>query len=130
MPRRNRTTVCTVPGCPQLTQGGRCAQHRAEAEQARGTARQRGYGAGHEKTFRPAVLARDPICTCTGCNSCTPARGRPCAARSVHADHHPLSRRELAATGENPNDPKHGRGLCPPCHSAETARHQPGGFNR
>jgi 5-methylcytosine-specific restriction protein A len=47
----------------------------------------------------------------------------------VHADHWPLSRRQLAAQGMNPNDPKHGRGLCTPCHSRETARDQPGGWN-
>lgn len=130
MARRRSQTVCSVPGCPEYTDHGRCAQHRAEAEQARGTARQRGYGRGHETRFRPGVLARDPVCTCGGCPSCQPAAGRPCAAPSVHADHYPRSRRELAAAGLDPNDPRHGRGLCGPCHSSETARHQPGGWNQ
>lgn len=40
--------VCPVPGCPTLTDGGRCPVHRAEVEQARGTRQQRGYGAEHE----------------------------------------------------------------------------------
>ncbi|MFD5795612.1 hypothetical protein ACFWIO_19140 [Streptomyces diastatochromogenes] len=56
--------------------------------------------------------------------------GSPCGKPSVHADHWPLSRRELADQGQDPNDPKHGRGLCGPCHSSSTAREQPGGWNR
>jgi 5-methylcytosine-specific restriction protein A len=45
------------------------------------------------------------------------------------ADHWPLSRRELAERGMDPDDPAHGRGLCHGCHSKETAINQPGGFN-
>lgn len=132
MPKRRRRglTVCTVPGCPTLTRGGRCPTHAAEAERARGTARQRGYGTAHETQFRPAVLTRDPVCTCSGCPSCKPAADRPCGTPSAHADHHPRSRRELTAAGHNPNDPRHGRGLCGPCHSRHTATAQPGGWNR
>jgi 5-methylcytosine-specific restriction protein A len=48
----------------------------------------------------------------------------------VHADHWPLSRRELVEQGLDPDDPKHGRGLCTSCHSRSTAREQPGGWNR
>lgn len=118
MPRRTGWRVCSVPGCPEYTDSGRCLDHRREAEQRRGTARQRGYGKSHESRFRPGVLARDPICVLCG------------TAPSVHADHHPHSRRELADAGLDPNDPKHGRGLCTSCHSSETARHQPGGWNQ
>lgn len=118
MSPRTRITVCTVPGCPEYTnRGGRCDGCRAEAEQRRGNARQRGYGRQHERRFRPAVLARDPICVLCG------------TAPSVHADHHPLSRRELVQHGLDPDDPKHGRGLCSSCHSSETAKHQPGGWH-
>lgn len=117
MARRRARTVCSVPGCPTLTDAGRCEDHRREAEQRRGTARQRGYGGRHESRFRPGVLAKHPTCVL-------------CRTRaSVHADHWPRSRRELAAAGLDPNDPAHGRGLCGPCHSAETAQHQPGGWN-
>ena len=114
MPRAKR--VCSAPGCPQLTDGGRCGTHKREADQARGSRQQRGYTAAHE-AFRRAVLRRDP--TCVRCN----------AAPSKHADHHPLSLRELRARGLDPYDPRRGRGLCQPCHSAETARNQPGGWN-
>lgn len=119
MSPRVRYTVCSVPGCPEFTdQGGRCANHRREAEQRRGTARQRGYGRRHEQRFRAGVLARDPVCVL--------CRNAP----SVHADHHPLSRRDLIAQGADPDDPRHGRGLCTSCHSSETAQHQPGGWNQ
>lgn len=127
-PRRSYT-ICTVPGCPEYTQGGRCADHRREAEQRRGTARQRGYGRGHETRFRRGVLARDPKCKCTGCGSCSRTE-QQCERDSEHADHWPKDRRELVAEGLDPNDPARGRGLCGPCHSAQTARHQPGGWNR
>jgi len=117
MARRRALSVCSTPGCPEYTDTGRCTACRAEVEQRRGTARQRGYGKAHEKRFRPAVLARDPVCVL--CRS----------APSRHADHHPISRRELVDQGLDPDDPKHGRGLCGTCHSTETAQHQPGGWN-
>ncbi|PJN24049.1 holin [Kitasatospora sp. CB02891] len=117
MARRRALTVCSVPGCPEYTAAGRCDDHRREADARRGTARQRGYGRGHE-AFRRAVLARDPVCVLC------------CTAPSLHADHHPLSRRELVDAGLDPDEPKRGRGLCQPCHSRETAQHQPGGWNR
>ncbi|OKI83776.1 holin [Streptomyces sp. TSRI0395] len=128
MARRQPWRVCSTPGCPQYTdQGGRCAEHRRAADRQRGTARQRGYGTRHETRFRRAVLTRDPVCVCA-----EPGHGHavPCGRPSVHADHWPLSRRDLISQGLDPDDPKHGRGLCPPCHSAETALHQPGGWNR
>jgi 5-methylcytosine-specific restriction protein A len=129
MPRRTGWRVCSVPGCPEFSQGGRCPEHRSEAEQRRGTARQRGYGKQHEQRFRPAVLARDPLCVCTEESH---GHGTPCAQRSVHADHWPLSRRELEAQGKDPDDPANGRGLCTSCHSKETANNpdQQGGWNR
>ncbi|MFB7288991.1 holin [Actinacidiphila glaucinigra] len=118
MARRTAWRVCNVPGCPEFTQHGRCDDHRRQAEQQRGTARQRGYDREHETRFRTGVLTKHPTCVLCG--------QRP----SVHADHHPLSRRELVERGLDPNNPAHGRGLCPPCHSSQTARHQPGGWNQ
>lgn len=115
MPRASR--VCTTPGCPTLVDKGRCADCRRKAEQARGTATQRGYGSQHRKRFRRRVLDRDKVCVL--CQ----------AAPAVHADHWPTSRRDLVAAGLDPNDPQHGRGLCPPCHSKHTAAEQPGGWN-
>ncbi len=87
---------------------------------ARGSTGARGYGGGskHRRRFRPAVLARDPVCVlCRRAASCV-------------ADHWPLSRRELVARGMDPDDPAHGRGLCTSCHNRSTARLQPGGWHR
>jgi hypothetical protein len=41
--------VCTEPGCPELTDGGRCETHRSAYEQRRGTRQARGYGQAHVK---------------------------------------------------------------------------------
>ncbi|MFG3050338.1 holin [Kitasatospora sp. NPDC048239] len=115
-----------MPGCPEITDSGRCPTHRAEAERARGTTTQRGYGQQHRTRFRPGVLARDPACVCTEQDH---GHAQPCGQPSRHADHWPLSRRELVDAGHDPDDPAHGRGLCHSCHSRETGRHQPGGWN-
>jgi 5-methylcytosine-specific restriction protein A len=127
MTRRTGWRVCSTPGCPEFTdQGGRCEDHRREAEAKRGTAKQRGYGGQHLTRFRPGVLAKDPTCVCTEEGHDHPD---PCGQPSKHADHWPLSRRELVEQRLDPNDPKHGRGLCHSCHSKETATLQPGGFS-
>lgn len=110
--------VCSVPGCPELypaSEGTRCQDHRREARAKR--VDNRVYSTKGHRTFRSAVLTRDPICT------------RCHLALSTVADHYPTSRRDLEAQGLNPNDPTHGRGLCHRCHSTETAQHQPGGWN-
>jgi 5-methylcytosine-specific restriction protein A len=125
MARRTGWRVCSTPGCPEFTQSGRCEDHRREAEAKRGTAKQRGYGGQHLTRFRPGVLAKDPTCVCTEEGH---DHSVPCGQPSKHADHWPLSRRELVEQGADPNDPKHGRGLCHSCHSKETARYQPGGI--
>jgi 5-methylcytosine-specific restriction protein A len=116
MPRR-ALTVCSRPGCPNLTESGRCAGCRAEAEQARGSARQRGYGKAHEDRFRKGVLERDVVCVLG------------CGRLATVADHWPLSRRQLVERGLDPDDPGRGRGLCASCHGSETSVNQPGGWN-
>lgn len=40
--------VCAEPGCPELVESGRCATHRREREQRRGTRQQRGYDLAYE----------------------------------------------------------------------------------
>lgn len=119
MPRRG-LTVCNITGCPNLTSSGRCTDHQQQADRARGTAADRGYTSPQHHAFREAVLARDPYCV---------VRAPGCTTWSTVADHHPTSRRDLIAAGKNPNDPKHGRGVCARCHNRETARNQPGGWN-
>jgi len=108
---------CSTPGCPDLVERGRCSACTARAERRRGSARERGYDHHHETRFRRVVLARDPICVLCSKDW------------STDADHYPLDRRELVRRGLDPNDPRHGRGLCHSCHSAQTAKHQSGGWN-
>jgi hypothetical protein len=41
--------VCSAPKCPVLLDSaGKCIAHRRQAEQARGTTTERGYGAAHQ----------------------------------------------------------------------------------
>ncbi len=110
--------VCNIPGCPTLTDSGRCTNCAREAARARGTNKQRGYGREHQRRFRSGVLARDPSCVL-------------CGQPTTVADHHPLDRRQLVANGLDPDDPRHGRGLCASCHGKETAANpnQRGGWN-
>ena len=112
--------VCNGKGCPALVDKGvrLCTECAREAEASRGSAAARGYGRRHRRTFREGVLAMYPICVL--------CHRRP----STEADHYPRSRRELEDDGLDPNDPRFGRGLCKPCHSSETAAHQPGGFRQ
>lgn len=108
--------VCNVAGCPELFngRGGRCPAHERQARAAR-TDNQVYSSQGH-RTFRAAVLARDPICVI--CN----------LALATVADHYPLTRRQLVEQGLNPNDPTHGRGSCANCHNKHTAQTSPGGW--
>lgn len=109
--------VCSQPGCPALTDGGRCPDCAREADRARGSFRARGYGSDWTHA-RAVVLHRDPVCVV-----CT-------SALANVADHYPQSRAELVARGvTNPDAPHRLRGLCGPCHSRETAHHQPGGWH-
>lgn len=112
--------VCSVPGCPELypsAEGSRCLRHRRSADRARPSSHQRGYSTRGHRTFRIAVLRKDPVCV-----ACE-------LAPSTVADHHPRGRDELIELGLNPNDPQYGRGLCVPCHSRATAANQPGGWH-
>lgn len=111
--------VCSTPGCPALHEGsGRCPQCRAKADRRR---RPDGspYSTRGHRTFREAVLTRDPICVL--CMS----------VRATVADHYPLDRVVLIERGMDPNDPAHGRGLCTTCHNRWTAQsHGFGGADR
>lgn len=119
--------VCSTPGCPTIVNSGRCDTCIAAADARRGTAAQRGYTSRGHGSFRRLVLARDPLCVCT--DTTHQGHGPECLAPSRHADHWPVDRRTLVLRGQNPDDPRHGRGLCGPCHSAHTAAEQPGGWN-
>ncbi|MFJ4687068.1 holin [Streptomyces sp. NPDC088789] len=104
----------------------KCAPCLARSRRDRPSAAAQGYGREHRDRFRAGVLRRDRTCVCTEEQH---GHATPCGAPSVHADHHPLSKRELRERGLDENHPAYGRGLCHPCHSSETGRHQPAGWN-
>lgn len=114
MPRKPRPP-CSIPGCPELTTGGRCPAHEREANRDRVSRGGAVYTTRWQR-IRKAYLYANPWCVLCG------------RAANV-ADHFPASRRELAAKGvPNPDASKHLRPLCVACHNRETARQQPGGF--
>lgn len=46
--------ICAKPGCPAITSGRLCTTHSREADKARGSREQRGYGQAH-RTARQAL---------------------------------------------------------------------------
>ena len=116
MPSKHKP--CTRPGCPHVLAKGPCPDHARQAEARRGTSAQRGYSGTDWVKVRAEVKARDPVCTV--------CHHRP----TVTADHHPEPRKALIAQGVHDPDALHRlRGVCWPCHSIETAEHQPGGWH-
>ncbi len=105
--------ICSVAGCPEFTDGGRCDEHKRAADKARGTSRERGYSTPGHKRFRRLVLRRDPICvvcttalaTVVASVETSPVVKFRIRAISAAADHYPVSRRDLVASGANPDDP-------------------------
>ena len=114
MPRKPRPP-CSVPGCPELTTGGRCPAHEKEANALRVTPGTSAYGR-RWPLIRKRYLYAHPWCVL-------------CSRTATVADHFPLSRRQLLARGVvNPDAFGHLRPLCTSCHNRETAKHQPGGW--
>lgn len=108
--------VCNVPGCPELTKSGRCAEHR---KGRRPSARAQGYNAKWERTRREYIdFAGGPDSPCEHC-------GKP-AGPSPHVHH---------VDGLGPSGP-HGHDffnlelLCVSCHSRITARETGAGGGR
>lgn len=63
MPRAKR--ICPKPGCPTIASSTYCPKHQAEADKARGTTTQRGYGHEHQelrKQWAPTVARGGVIC--------------------------------------------------------------------
>lgn len=125
---------CTRCGRPAQAGQSLCSRHlgqmRARGDAKRGTSTQRGYGARHESVFRAGVFeiwgtrcvapVGDPG------DSVLIEKRQPllCNRRAIHADHYPRSRRELEAAGLDPDDPQHGRPLCPHHHNKHTGQTQ------
>ena len=119
MPHRPPTRC---PTCKTLHHGiGKCDRCKAAVQKAsdqqRGSAAARGYGRNWTK-IRGHYLKRNPQCCL-------------CQAAAEVPDHYPVSRRDLIERGDlHPDADQHLRPLCRPCHSKQTAIHEPGGWNR
>ncbi len=126
MPTRPRSH-CSRPGCRNFKP---CQLHSADAQ--RPTAAERGYNGKRWSSARRSTLKRDPFCMCTEECTCDwfGAGLLRCPLISNVADHYPDSRKDLIARGElDPDHPRFLRGLNRSCHSRETNRLQPGGWN-
>lgn len=119
--------VCSTPGCPTLHQGvGKCPDCKAKADKQRRPQGNPYRTPGHRLRFREGVLARNPRCVCTDTGH---GHDGMCGQLATIADHYPIERVDLVTQGADPDDPKHGRGLCKTCHDKHTAATSPGGWN-
>lgn len=113
MPSRHKQR-CTAPGCTVAVVAGRCDKHRRHHSQQRLTWTEL-YGPDWPRR-RLEFLLKHPRCAL-------------CPRQARIPDHYPTPLRRLIERNEvNPHHDRYLRPLCWPCHSRETARHQPGGF--
>lgn len=107
---------CTAPGCTTPVTDGRCPRH----DRLAGRQRDRWtslYGTDWPR-IRLDYLRRNPRCAL-------------CGQFATVADHHPRGIRLLRKQGNpEPHADRHLRPLCSSCHSKETGRREPGGWNR
>lgn len=116
---------CLHPGCPALTDRGRCPAHERAPQQRhdrdRGSSAQRGYG-GRWRRLRRMILARDPVCVCRGLEGCLHVAGG-CVQLATDVDH--VLPRLRGGTDAEDNL----QGLCKACHSRKTVA-EDGGWGR
>lgn len=112
MPRSPKKP-CREPGCPALTDGGRCQAHQRQVERERGSAASRGYGVQHRR-WRAMVLARDPFCR-------DPYARHVALEPATVADH--VVRLKAGGSWALEN----GQGLCESCHAIKRASEGRGG---
>lgn len=120
MPRGKALFVCTTPGCPNLTEGGRCTTCNRAANQRRGSARGKGYDARWERT-KHNYLQVFPLCQCDQCTA-LPSVMRPWATEVHHRD-------GLGPRGPRGHDWSNLQSMTHAHHSRVTAIEQPGGWN-
>lgn len=118
MPRR-AMSVCSTPGCPTLTHGGRCEGCKARARRSRRSPTRAGYDSRWQKT-RARFLREHPYCECEECMA-LPAPLRPAATEVDHID-------GLGPLGPRGHDWSNLRAMTKAHHSRSTARNQPGGW--
>lgn len=112
--------VCPTPGCPTLTQAGRCPTCARKAAQARPTPTSKGYDARWQRT-REAYLREHRYCECDAC-TLLPMLLKPLASEVNHID-------GLGPNGPRGHDHANLQAMTKSHHSRHTARDQPGGWN-
>lgn len=126
---------CAHPGCPALTDGARCPQHRRQSEQRRGSAAQRGYGTAW-RDFRLRFIRRlialgiAPVCgsalpdgPAMSWSQCR--RDGRLTHGSLHLDHEPPLRADQRADPRAVCDTQRVGFLCDQCHRAKTIAQNP-----
>jgi 5-methylcytosine-specific restriction protein A len=117
---RRALSVCSTPGCPTLTPGGRCEACQGAARRSRRTHTRAGYNQAWLRT-RKAYLQAHPYCECSECAD-LPMPLRPTATEVDHVD-------GLGPLGPRGYDWANLRSMTKAHHARETARSQPGGWN-
>lgn len=110
-------TVCTMPGCGELVERGRCPAHRKRRD-SRPSKGGRGYPPDWKRK-RARFLAEHPWCECDECMA-LPIVQRP---RATVADH------RIAVADGGTHDESNLRAMSASHHGKRTARDQPGGWN-
>lgn len=116
---------CSKSGCSALTRSRFCGKHEQAHARAtevrRPSAARRGYGRRWQR-LRAIIIARDPVCTCTGRPGC-PHGGARCILPTTDVDH--IIPREQGGEDSEENL----QGMCHGCHSRKTAQ-EDGGWGR
>lgn len=109
--RRRVLRPCATPGCPALVEHGHCAGHATVREQARGTARQRGYDTTWARYSRRR-LHQFPFCVRCG--------------RLAEVTDHIVP---IRLAPERRLDPTNHQSLCADCNRRKNIEEE-GGFGR
>lgn len=115
---RPRTpSACSTPGCPNLSDRGKCSvcrrEVRKQTDARRPNSAARGYGHRWKRT-RARYLRQHPICE----------HEEGCITLAVEVHH----RDGLGPNGPNGHADSNLQALCSPHHSQVTAQMQPGGW--
>jgi 5-methylcytosine-specific restriction protein A len=117
---RRAMSVCPTPGCPELTEGGRCSGCTAKASAMRSITKNRGRDTRWQRESK-RYLRMHPYCECDECMTLSPLL-RPVATEVNHMD-------GLGPIGPRGFDWTNLQAVTRAHHARITGREQPGGWN-